>query len=351
MLKSIRLQNFKAHSDTFVSFKDRLTVLVGPNGSGKTSVMEAIWLMSQLGAKNIEEVLSGRWQPQAFRRWSSTDEIVVQGLYSNNDNPTPLEFHLDRNNRAISYSVAGGSIAIGLRSQPPFDSRWAKICGRASLFKLNASEIAKPVDSAERGQSVDQTGANTAAVLTTLKLGDDEKFSRIEESMRRIIPSLKRVRIRSLPYSKSGQEALANKIYFDFNGASNIPADHASEGTLIVLAMLTIVFSPSPPDIILLDDFDQSLHPTAQLELVQLLKNLLDEFKDLQIIATTHSPYILDELTIDQIQCFALRPDGTVATKALSEHPDAQRTQGALLSGELWSIDTEESWILKDPSP
>lgn len=351
MLKSIRLQNFKAHSDTFVSFKDRLTVLVGPNGSGKTSVMEAIRLMSQLGTNRSAWVFSGRWQPQAFRRWGSKDEIAVQGLYSNNGDSKPLEFRLDSDKGIIRYSVDGSSFTVSLSDPSPFDHPWAKACGRASLFKLNASEIAKPVDSAERGQSVDQTGANTAAVLTTLKLGDDEKFSRIEESMRRIIPSLKRVRIRSLPYSKSGQEALANKIYFDFNGASNIPADHASEGTLIVLAMLTIVFSPSPPDIILLDDFDQSLHPTAQLELVQLLKNLLDEFKDLQIIATTHSPYILDELEIDQIQCFALRPDGTVATKALSEHPDAQRTQGALLSGELWSIDTEESWILKDPSP
>lgn len=75
---------------------------------------------------------------------------------------------------------------------------------------------------------------------------------------------------------------------------------------------------------------------------------MLDEFKDLQIIATTHSPYILDELEIDQIQCFALRPDGTVATKSLAQHPAAKANQTMLLSGQLWTLDAEENWVLKD---
>jgi len=42
----------------------------------------------------------------------------------------------------------------------------------------------------------------------------------------------------------------------------------------------------------------------------------------------------------------SLRDDGTVASKPLSEHPDAPKVKGALKSGELWSLDGERDWVL-----
>jgi recombinational DNA repair ATPase RecF len=41
MLAAVRLQDFKNHLDTQIRL-GRLTCLVGPNGCGKTSVLEAI---------------------------------------------------------------------------------------------------------------------------------------------------------------------------------------------------------------------------------------------------------------------------------------------------------------------
>ena len=79
-----------------------------------------------------------------------------------------------------------------------------------------------------------------------------------------------------------------------------------------------------------------------------MIKGLLDldEFKAMQIIATTHSPYVLDEIAPENVIAFALRDDGTVASKPLSEHPDAPKVNGALKSGELWSLDAERDWVL-----
>jgi predicted ATPase len=117
----------------------------------------------------------------------------------------------------------------------------------------------------------------------------------------------------------------------------------------VVLALLTVLYSPHRPDVVLLDDFDHSLHPRAQMELVRMIKELLalDDFKETQIIATTHSPYVLDELAPEDVIAFALRDDGTVASKPLSEHPDAQKMKGSLKTGELWSLDAERDWVLK----
>src|SRR5687768_4620061 len=41
MLRSIRIQHFRSHVDTFVDF-EKVTTIVGENGSGKTSILEAI---------------------------------------------------------------------------------------------------------------------------------------------------------------------------------------------------------------------------------------------------------------------------------------------------------------------
>ena len=72
----------------------------------------------------------------------------------------------------------------------------------------------------------------------------------------------------------------------------------------------------------------------------------LEAFGETQIIATTHSPYVLDELDPENVIAFALRDDGTVASKPLSDHPDAVKTRGALKCGELWSLDPERNWVL-----
>ena len=47
MITDLRLENFKGHVDTNLSLK-RLTMLVGDNGSGKSSVLEALRLPADL---------------------------------------------------------------------------------------------------------------------------------------------------------------------------------------------------------------------------------------------------------------------------------------------------------------
>jgi len=61
MLKSIQLSNFRSYVDLKFDFDPKLTVLVGANGSGKTSVIEALNLISTGGsfrAGRVEEMVS-----------------------------------------------------------------------------------------------------------------------------------------------------------------------------------------------------------------------------------------------------------------------------------------------------
>ena len=228
------------------------------------------------------------------------------------------------------------------------------VVGAATLYKLSARNVAAAAHSTSIEPVVEFDGMNTAVALAAIKMGRDEDFARIEQEMRIIVPNVQRVRIKPaamrIPIPKNvhpgaEQDAIGNKVFFDFRGAQDVPAHLASEGTLVTLAILTVLDGPNRPNVLLLDDFDQSLHPQAQIEMVRLLKRLLEEFPDVQIVATTHSPYILDELSPEDVVVFALRADGTVATKRLSEHPQAAKMKDALSAGQLWSLDPEADWV------
>ena len=93
----------------------------------------------------------------------------------------------------------------------------------------------------------------------------------------------------------------------------------------------------------------QAIYPVPRELKSNLLKELLalPEFREVQIVATTHSPYILDQLDPEDVYAFALRDNGSVASRKLSKHPSAASSKGVLGAGQLWSLDPEKDWVLK----
>ena len=239
---------------------------------------------------------------------------------------------------AQGTSVSGGSMGAW--------DMLHRCVGTARLYRLIARDVAGFAPIEDPGVKVDSTGANTGAVLAALKLTDDAMFERIDAALCRLVPTVERVRLKQ----ERVQHQVVNRILFDFRGAANVPAHGASQGTLVLLALLTVLHGPGRPDLVLLDDFEHTLHPRAQMDVVRLIKSLLalDEFADVQVVATTHSPYVLDEMDIADVHAFAVGADGCVCTKPLSAHPEAERSNGTLTAGQLWSLDPERSWVLQE---
>jgi predicted ATPase len=367
MIRKFGLRNFKGHRDTQLEF-GRFTMLVGDNASGKTSVLDALALQASLGV-DPRSVLRGSAVGDLLRRGSSGPIVfATEGMRRFEAWQMNFAFEIQtkspgnaQEHWTIVFDGALGQRAWSSRlykdhddddDDPVWDAlhRASESLGSAACYRLRPEQIAAAAYSADVRARIDEDGTNTAVALAAMKLGDDEAFQRVEDGLRKLIPAVERVRIRPATVQRPGSdEVVGSKLYFDFRGAPGVPAHGASHGTLIVLALLAVLHGSSRPDLILLDDFDHALHPRAQMDLVRMIKQLLtlDEFKDVQVVATTHSPYMLDELEPSDVQVFALRDDGTVASKRLSEHPDAERTRGALASGQLWSLDPERNWVLR----
>lgn len=110
-LNAIRLQNFRQHADTVVDFADGITGIIGPNGSGKTTILEAIaWALygNPAARGNRDTIRFNRAPTRAAVRVELDFELgghryrVVRGL-------TNAEVYLDGAEQPIANSITGVS--------------------------------------------------------------------------------------------------------------------------------------------------------------------------------------------------------------------------------------------------
>jgi predicted ATPase len=122
----------------------------------------------------------------------------------------------------------------------------------------------------------------------------------------------------------------------------------ASSGALCVLAILVMVHSAVKPTLLLIDDIEMHLDITAQPELFRALRDAAARNSNLQIVCTTHSPFILQHADSEQVRVLGLDPNGYTVARPLSDHPEFERWRSAMNAGELWANWGEE-WIHESP--
>jgi predicted ATPase len=184
----------------------------------------------------------------------------------------------------------------------------------------------------------DGTGLHSA--LANMALNDPDSWQQLQVDLRRIIPTIRRLR-----HTKATIQQVTS-VLFDTVGGDSLPASQVSEGTLLVLGLLTALHAPDRPNLMLLDDLDRGLHPRAQKELISLLRGLLDTNPEFQVIASTHSPYLLDCVEPNEVRMTHLNDDGSTTCAPLTRHPQFRKWKDEFHSGEMWSL-FGEKWVVE----
>lgn len=81
-------------------------------------------------------------------------------------------------------------------------------------------------------------------------------------------------------------------------------AEEVSEGVLYFLALLCIVHQPDPPKLLLLEEPEKGIHPRRIKEVMDFIFELA-RLRDIQIILTSHSPYVVDHFA-DIPECISV---------------------------------------------
>ena len=370
MITKIELTNFKSHAHTVIE-PGRVTALVGPNGAGKSSLLQAAYFLSQLRIEIPEKLYKNYAQPTSFCSYQAMKTgIAISGQESEQDwnlgirweiekkhgfrsVKTPLEWRIGEEAAAIP-DLSPSSL---LSNQVP-NSLLSLL--KAGYFKGMGKNLAEPSYSDSTEPEIEEDGKGMASALAYLGLSDREAFDMAEKALIAIVPVVKRVKIKpakinrresrimrldnnTFPLSEE-RSVTGHEVFFDMLSGKDLPARTASDGTLLTLGILTLLYHPHSAHLILIDDIEAGLHPLAQRQLMQMLKDFAEKH-DRQIILTSHSPYIVDALDAKDVWVMATDEEGISHTKRLSDHPDAKRALDVLTTGELWDAEGE-SWVI-----
>lgn len=371
MIRQATFQNFKALRDVRVTL-GRLAVIVGPNSSGKSSVLHGLHLLSLLGWALPETVFSGRNAPEH--------------LISRGGGNSPLTLGCTTDEGAVELHATPPTVPARDEPDPwPPEPRWTydlqwwdapaadaaplsaerqavvqRLLRSSILLRLDAARLTSPSYSRSAVPLMRSTGQELPSALAHLALNQPEAFQDLQRRMREVLPTFERIRFGRTPVSRSqvetvtiGEESVTRRVrreymgdslLFDMKGAPSLPAHAVSEGTALLLGMLSVLTGPGRPRRVLIDDIDRGLHPKAQREFVKLLRSLLDQDPGLQVVGTSHSPYFLDELRPEEVLLTTLNDRGETACASLVEHPEFPRWKDEMTPGEFWST-VGEKWV------
>ncbi|MBN1908434.1 MAG: AAA family ATPase [Pirellulales bacterium] len=338
MLESIEFHNFRVLRDTTLPLGP-CTILVGANGTGKSTVLQALVVARDIVKRNVAEA-SHDFVSLASRDQGNT--IVGLTLHWGGNqhgdythlNWDPSRGHTEKGSKSLKAWHFKSFISDGneVRSQEDF----SYTIGQIKLFSFSAPAIATP-SHVQETVSLGPDGAGLATVLDALRDDSPDRFSAIEQKLQNWLPEFDRILfdrpsqgVKSLSLQRAGTQ-------------QKVPATGLSDGTLIVLALLTLAYLPEPPSIVCLEEPDRGIHPRllrcVQDAIYRLCypKECGEDREPVQVIATTHSPYFVD-LFKDHPEeiVVANRVGDNVEFKRVSEQPNIQEILGDTPLGEAW---------------
>lgn len=320
MIELIKFQNFKALRQTTLPLS-RFTLIVGPNGSGKTTALSAVLTINSGSLDDPQHVRTaglGTAEPIIVRaQWKEPNNDWIAQLTWMHQRGWAREFH-------PSGKSHSGSDALN------------RALSRARLFALDASLVAAPVH-LRPNMELEASGRNLAGVLDRLRDQNPERFDALNQELGRWIPEFDKILFET-PHEGHRSIALRTR-----EGKHSIRATEISQGTLIALALLTIAYLPEPPSIVCLEEPDHGLHPRLLRDVKDALYRLAfpegsgEKREPVQVIATTHNPYFLDLFKEHPEQIVIAEKVGLEAKfSRLSDREDLEEILGDAPLSEVW---------------
>jgi len=343
-----------------------LTVLVGPNGCGKSNLLEVFYLLSRLPVSGPDAslpILDWMWKGAPNSAHASVEVVVdrisldnatyrhqfsfdaLHGWFTFHDerifDPNgAMEYIGGRNHRAAQNSEPGKAFSDTLSFEHSIIAQYTDVEKYPSTWYLrkNYQRIRVyrdisfgPKSPTRQPQRADlptrfllEDGSNLGLILNRLNANVATQ-RRLIELLKRFYPPAERVDVQV-------QGGTLQIFITEPNWIT--PATRLSDGTMRWLTLLAILLDPEPPKVVCLDEPDLGLHP----DMMPALADLLTEASErMQVIITTHSDALVDAFS-DRPECIVVceKEMGRTTLKRLDA--DALKVWLKDYSlGELWT--------------
>ena len=323
MLTSLRIQNFRSIRDASVKL-GQVNLFIGPNNSGKSNFLKGI----EVAAKSIaghkysesefdlfitRDSIRKRTPEPNHPALKKLQDIVVEAEFVSISSLVKPQntFVLKRNGDMLN------SPSHGFDTEEDFEAfknltnhdereafyekaplRLEQLLKNSFVYKPDPAKFMATV-ALEFSETLSADGQNITNFLFNLSQNHKELFRQFEQSFKDCVVSLKSVSTPADSHLK-GQIKLK---FFDALGNSYW-AEEVSEGVLYFLALLCIVHQPDPPKLLLLEEPEKGIHPRRIKEVMDFIFELA-ELRGIQIILTSHSPYVVDHFA-DIPECISV---------------------------------------------
>lgn len=379
-LRTIKAKNFRSLADVDVDFRD-FNVLIGPNGSGKSNLLKVLSFVRDTARFDIGQAIEQAGGFDRVIRQSpgvAAVTLTIEGVtstFASGNARDSYTLSLSRVGHAVDRSESlkykrvegrgkrrtikahGQEVAVeGEDSGPNTPSlRLASddVSALGALARVADEQIGDGpreffsflsdiryldpvVDEARTPTRIsratlDDSASNLSAALFTLYQQDPDGFQAVKTDLARCLPGL-----HDITFDQIGGATRAVVVQLHERGLG-APVDlaDASFGTVRVLALLTALHEPEPPQLTVIEEVDHGLHPYALDVLVDRLREASNRT---QIIVASHSPTLVNRLAADEIIISDRDPKtgaSIIPARSADEIADLLG-EGDWRAGELW---------------
>jgi len=359
MIKRLRVKNFKALRDIEVELTP-IHVLIGPNDSGKTSILDVIAALCRSVDHPLAQAFLGSWKDTELV-WNGHPDLPVRiEVDFDNDAITGYGISVQFGMRGRKASMMKEFVIKGverLECDKKLEKRRysnelkavQKLLAGVHYYYWNPRFLGLPVaPDSKRRFRMEPNGFGLALCLDEILSFDRDRFVQLERRFTKVFPHIKSIKLLlemayRAPVDDPKQVTILDRadgkgLYFEIKESGQlVPASQASDGTLLVLAYLSILYLPQPPRLLLIEEPENGIHPKRLHDILEILRNLVNEQPHTQVVLTTHSPYGLDLFKPEEVTLCTKLDTGEIKTTRLSDSPAVLQQLDVFTLGEIWT--------------
>ena len=383
-IEAVRLLNFKAFREIELGNLPNFCVFVGANGTGKSTIFSVFGFLRDAMTSNVNTALMRLGGSRGFhevRSRKAEGPIEIELKFREKDD-SPLITYLLRINEArgkvfvereilryrrgssgqpwhfLDFSNGTGTAVINeldsvrdvkdlqRETQTLKSSDLLAIKGLAQFERFPAvvalgnlienwhvSDFhiskARPEQEAGYAEHLSREGENLSLVIQYLHTHHDGVFRKILDLLKKRVPGIFNVE------SKTTEEGRVLLKFQDGSFEDPFLARYVSDGTIKMLAYLTLLYDPNPHPLLCVEEPENQLYP-------KLLWELAEEFRAYanrggQVFVSTHSPDFLNATKVEEVFWLVKKKDGYTEVCRASDDPQivAYMKEGDQM-GYLW---------------
>lgn len=348
-LRYVKVEGYKSIKSQNVPLKN-INILIGQNGAGKTNFISLFRFLRNLINGNLK-VTSQKYGAESLLYYGSkeTNQILIQLDFDPNYYEVILQPSFNKDTLFVYSEEVGfrgdnhkqpfwDSIGIGEEESQLYERLSTKRMAKYVYDVLRNWRVYHFHDTSESAgikkyakladsKFLFEDASNLAPFLYILKQTQEEYYERIVKTVQLVIPFLKDFVLEPNPLNPENIRLEWNDIYSD----KTFTANELSDGSLRFICMATLLLQKNLAKVILLDEPELGLHPSAITILAGLLRKASLRS---QVIVSTQSVSLVNEFDAEDIIVVEKQDAETVFRRLDAEKLEAWLEEYSL--GDLW---------------